>query len=131
VRDTGKILDAAAGTLDFSQPVALMMLDILGHISDDVEARSIVRRLTGALPPGSYLALSDGANTSKAREQAHRSCARTGAVPCRLRSPQQIAAFFDGLDLLDPGIVPVSRWRRTRARPARRSFPATWTPSAA
>jgi hypothetical protein len=111
VRDTGKILDAAAATLDFSQPVALMMLGILGHIGDDDEAGSIVRRLADALPPGSYLALSDGANTSKAREQAHQSYARTGAVPYRLRSPRQIGAFFDGLDLLEPGIVPVAAWR--------------------
>jgi O-methyltransferase involved in polyketide biosynthesis len=111
VRDPGTILDAAAATLDFSQPVALMMLGILGHVGDDKEAQSIVRHLTGALPPGSYLALSDGASTSEARQQAHDRYARTGAVPYRLRSPAQIAAFFDGLELLEPGIVPVSRWR--------------------
>jgi len=88
-----------------------MMLGILGHVGDDDEARSIVRRLTEALPPGSYLTLSDGANTSKAREQAHKRYAKTGAVPYRLRSPAQITALFDGLDLLEPGVVPVSRWR--------------------
>jgi hypothetical protein len=111
VRDPGKVLDAAAGTLDFSQPVGLMMLGILGHVGDDDEARSVVRHLVGALPPGSYLTLSDGANTSKAREQAHQRYAQTGAVPYRLRSPEQIGAFFDGLELLEPGIVPVSQWR--------------------
>ena len=58
-----------------------------------------------------YLTLSDGANTSKAREQAHQRYAQTGAVPYKLRSPGQIAAFFDGLELLEPGIVPVSQWR--------------------
>jgi O-methyltransferase involved in polyketide biosynthesis len=111
VRDPAKVLDAAAGTLDFSQPVALMMLGILGHVGDDGQARSIVRQLTAALAPGSYLTLSDGANTSKAREQAHQRYAQTGAVPYRLRSPEQIAAFFDGMDLLEPGVVPVSQWR--------------------
>jgi O-methyltransferase involved in polyketide biosynthesis len=111
VRDPDKILQAAAETLDFSQPVALMMLGILGHVGDDEEARSIVRRLTEALPPGSYLTLSDGANTSKAREQAHKRYAQTGAVPYRLRRPAQIADLFDGLDLLEPGVVPVSQWR--------------------
>jgi O-methyltransferase involved in polyketide biosynthesis len=111
VRDPGKILDAAAGTLDFSRPVALVMLGILGHVGDDDEARSVVRRLAGALPPGSYLTLSDGASTSKLRQQAHERYAQTGAVPYRLRSPQQIAAFFDGMDLLEPGVVPVSKWR--------------------
>ena len=86
-----------------------MLLGILGHVSDDDEARSIVRQLTSALAPGSYLTLSDGASTSKAREQAHQRYAQTGAVPYRLRSPEQIAAFFDGMDLLDPGVVPVSQ----------------------
>jgi O-methyltransferase involved in polyketide biosynthesis len=111
VRDPGAILDAAAATLDFSQPVALVMLGILGHVSDDEEARSIIGHLTSALPPGSYLALSDGASTSEARQQAHDRYARTGAVPYQLRRPGQITAFFDGLDLLEPGVVPVSRWR--------------------
>ena len=111
VRDPGAILDAAAGALDLGRPVALMLLGILGHVGDDDEARSIVRQLTEALPSGSYLALSDGANTSQARQQAHQRYAQTGAVPYRLRSPEQITAFFDGLDLLPPGVVPVSQWR--------------------
>ena len=110
-RDARKVLDAAARTLDFSRPVSLMLVGILGHVADDDEARSIVRQLVGALPPGSYLTLSDGANTSKVREQAHDRYAQTGAVPYRLRSPEQIQAFFDGLELLEPGIVPVSQWR--------------------
>jgi len=111
VRDPGAILEAAAATLDFSQPVALMMLGILGHVSDYDQARSIVRQLTEALPPGSYLTLSDGASTSKAREEAHQQYTQTGAVPYQLRSPEQIAGFFDGLELLEPGVVPVSQWR--------------------
>jgi O-methyltransferase involved in polyketide biosynthesis len=111
VRDPGKILDAAAAALDFSQPIAVIMLGIMGHIHDDAKALSIVHRITDALPSGSYLTLSDGANTSKAREQAHERYAETGAVPYRLRSPEQLTAFFDGLSLLEPGVVPVSRWR--------------------
>jgi hypothetical protein len=111
VRDPAAVLKAAAGTLDFGKPVALMMLGILGHVGDDDQARSIARELIRALPPGSYLTLSDGANTNKAREQAHQRYAQTGAVPYKLRSPDQIAAFFDGLDLLEPGVVPVSHWR--------------------
>ena len=111
IRDPDAILGAAAGTLDFSQPVALMLLGILGHVADDDKAQSIVHRLTGALPPGSYVTLSDGANTSKAREQAHQRYAQTGAVPYQLRSPEQISGFFHGLELLEPGVVPVSQWR--------------------
>jgi hypothetical protein len=111
VRHPGKVLETAAEMLDFSRPVALMLLGILGHVRDDDEARLIVRQMTDALPHGSYLTLSDGASTSKAREQAHQRYAQTGAVPYRLRSPQQITGFFDGLELLEPGVVPVSQWR--------------------
>jgi S-adenosyl methyltransferase len=111
VRDPGTILEAAAATLDFSQPVGLMLLGILGHVSDYDQARSIVRRLTAGLPAGSYLTLSDGASTSKAREEAHQRYKQTGAVPYQLRSPKQIDGFFSGLELLEPGVVPVSQWR--------------------
>jgi hypothetical protein len=111
VRDPGPILAAAARTLDFTRPVALMLLGILGHVGDYDQARSIVRRLVDALPPGSYLTLSDGANTSPARQEAHQRYAGTGAIPYTLRSPGQITGFFDGLDLLEPGVVPVSQWR--------------------
>jgi hypothetical protein len=111
VREPAPILSAAAGSLNFEQPVALMLLGILGHVEDYGQARSIVRTLTDALPPGSYLTLSDGANTSAARQEAHRRYAGTGAVPYVLRSPAEIEGFFDGLDLLEPGVVPVSQWR--------------------
>ena len=87
-----------------------MMLGVLGHVSDDDEARSIGACLPAPRQPGSYPTLSDGANTSKVREQAHQRYSQTGAIPYRLRSPQQIATFFEGLDL-PPGVVPVSQWR--------------------
>lgn len=111
VRDPDAILKAAADTLDFSQPVAVIMLGIMGHIHDDDEALSLVHRITGALPSGSYLVLSDGANTSAARQQAHEQYKDTGADPYQLRSPKQLAKYFDGLELLDPGVVSVTHWR--------------------
>jgi hypothetical protein len=117
-RDPGPILAAAAGTLDFARPVALMMLGIMGHIADYGQARAVVAEILAALPAGSYLTLSDGANTNQAREEAHRRYAGTGAVPYVLRSPEQIEGFFDGLGLLDPGVVPVTRWRPGAAGPA-------------
>ena len=111
VRDPDSILEAAARTLDFDRPVGLMLLGIMAHIGDDGEARAILDRLLGALPPGSHLVLSDGTNVDKAREEAHRRYNSSDAVPYLLRSPEQITRFFDGLELLDPGVVPVSRWR--------------------
>ncbi|HEY1700386.1 MAG TPA: SAM-dependent methyltransferase [Trebonia sp.] len=111
VRDPDKFLEGAAETLDFGQPVAVVMLGVMAHVNDDAEALSIVHRVTSALAPGSFLTLSDGANTSKARQRAHEKYAQTGAEPYHLRSPEQITKFFDGLTLLDPGVVPVSQWR--------------------
>jgi S-adenosyl methyltransferase len=112
LRDPGKILDAAAQTLDFTKPIALMLMGILGHIGDHDEARSIVKRLLDALPSGSYLALNDGTNViSQAFVQAQQRYNESGALPYHLRSPEQIAGFFDGLELVEPGLVSVPRWR--------------------
>jgi len=111
LRDPDKILEAAAATLDLTQPVALMLMGILGHITDYEEARSIVRRLLGGLPSGSYLVLYDGTDTDKAGVEAQEGYNRSGAVPYILRSPEQIAGFFDGLELVEPGVVPCPQWR--------------------
>ena len=112
LREPDKILQAAAKTLDFRQPIALMLMGIMGHITDDDEARSIVKRLLDGLPSGSYLALYDGTNAfSKAFEDAQRGYDESGAVPYRLRGPEQIARLFDGLELVEPGLVSCSRWR--------------------
>jgi hypothetical protein len=111
MRQPGKILPAAARTLDFGQPVALMLMGVMGHIGDYDEARSIVRQLMDALPSGSYLALADSINVGEAHKEAGRRYEEGGAVPYHLRSPEQIAAFFHGLTLVDPGVVSVTRWR--------------------
>ena len=111
VRDTEEILEQAARTLDFGQPVAVMMLGILGQVPDSADPGSIVARLLGALPAGSYLALSDGTDTSPALNQAIAAYNQNSANSYHLRSPEQIAAFFDGLTLVPPGVVTTSRWR--------------------
>lgn len=105
-----EILGAAARMLDFSQPVALLLMGVMGHIEDD-DAYPIVRELLDGLPPASYLALQDGARTSSAFTEAQEGYDDTGAIPYRLRRPEQIAAFFDGLDMVEPGVVPTPRWR--------------------
>jgi len=111
LRRPGEILRAAAGTLDLSQPVALLLIGVLGHVGDYAEAASIVRELVGGLAPGSYLALADSVNVGEAHLAAGEGYAKTGAVPYQLRSPEEIAGFFGGLDLLPPGLVPVPDWR--------------------
>ncbi|WP_433191142.1 SAM-dependent methyltransferase [Actinoallomurus sp. CA-150999] len=108
VRDPDLILREAARTLDFTRPVGLMLMGILGLVPDDEEARSIVRRLVAALPAGSH----DGTDTDPAYVEAIRAYnAGSGAVPYTPRGMEQITGFFDGLELLEPGVVSVPRWR--------------------
>jgi S-adenosyl methyltransferase len=112
LREPDNIVKEASKTIDFTEPVALMLMGIVGHIGDYDEARSIVRRLLDALPSGSYLALNDGTNViSRAFAEAQEGYNRSGAVPYHLRSPEQIAGFFEGLELVEPGVVSCPRWR--------------------
>jgi hypothetical protein len=111
VREPETILRAAAETLDFAQPIALMLMGIMGHIVDDARAYSIVTRLLDGLPAGSFLVLRDATDTNPTFKQAQQLYNQTGAVPYRLRSPEQIAGFFDGLRLIEPGIVTPLEWR--------------------
>jgi hypothetical protein len=105
-----EILAAAEGRLDFGQPVGLLLMGVMGHL-DDAGAYRVVAGLIAGLPPGSYFALQDGALTSDEFGEAQQGYDDTGAIPYRLRRPAQIAAFFDGLDLLPPGVVQVPQWR--------------------
>jgi hypothetical protein len=108
------IVDQASKTLDFTQPVALMLLGILGHVADHDEAVSIVRRLVDPLPSGSYLVVNDGTNviTPRQRNEAARILIEEGGSTAYYpRNPDQIKKYFDGLELLDPGVVSTPRWR--------------------
>ncbi|MET8114854.1 SAM-dependent methyltransferase [Streptomyces prasinus] len=112
VLDPERVLAAAAETLDLSRPTALILSNILGHIADPDEARSIVTRLMDALPSGSYLSVNDGSRgIDPGFEQAQDGYNESGALPYNLRTVEEITSFFDGLELLEPGVVPVTRWR--------------------
>ena len=111
MRDPAAILTAAARTLDFTQPVALLLMGVMGHISDHDEARRVVAHLLDGLPAGSYLALADSISSGSAHQEAGDKYAQTGAVPYQLRTPAQIQGFFNGLTLIEPGVVPVHEWR--------------------
>jgi O-methyltransferase involved in polyketide biosynthesis len=113
VHDPERILADAARTLDLAQPVALMLFGILHHVPDLDEAYSIVRRLTAALAPGSFVAVnhSTSAVSGEAMEEAVRHWNKVGTPSMTLRTPEQVARFFDGLDVLPPGVVSCSRWR--------------------
>jgi O-methyltransferase involved in polyketide biosynthesis len=113
LRDPDGILGQAARTLDFTQPVALMLLGVLHHIPDTAQAYTIVRRLMAALAPGSFLTInhSTSAIHGAAMEEAVAHWNKVGTPTMTLRTPGQITRFFDGLDLLPPGVVSCSLWR--------------------
>jgi hypothetical protein len=98
-------------------------MGVLGHVTDYAEARSIVAGLLDGLPAGSYLAVNDSIDTSEALEEALRQYEASGAVPYRTRSLEQFASFFDGLDLVEPGVVLVQNWRPDRGHAAGPELP--------
>ncbi|WP_328417650.1 SAM-dependent methyltransferase [Micromonospora sp. NBC_00389] len=113
LRDPGPILVQARRTLDFGQPVAIMLLGILNFVVDDDEATRIVRRLVDAVPTGSYLVISHPTRevNPEAVDQAVEMWNAGGAAPMCVRTPQEITRFFDGLDILEPGLLTCSQWR--------------------
>jgi O-methyltransferase involved in polyketide biosynthesis len=113
VRDTDKLLQAAARTLDFSQPVALMLLGILNFIVDNDEAHAIVNRLLDAVSSGSYLAVVHPTQEvhGEAMAETLRLWNERGGAPIVARSRQELARFFDRLELLEPGVVSCWQWR--------------------
>ncbi|MFG1705346.1 SAM-dependent methyltransferase [Nonomuraea sp. M3C6] len=111
VRDPGAILEGAARTLDFSRPIGLMMLSIAGQVPDYGLATDLVRRFVAALPSGSHLALSDGVNVNPALVEAVSFYNERAAFPYTLRSPEQLAGYFEGLEPVEPGVVSTPLWR--------------------
>lgn len=110
-RNPDQIVAGARNVLDFSEPIAVMFMGVLGHVRDYDEVRSIVATVVEAVPPGSHLVLWDGTDTSQEQVTAAVEYEDTGAVPYIVRSPEQIGRCFDGLELLEPGLVSISQWR--------------------
>lgn len=109
------ILTEADALVGLDQPIAVMMLAML-HFVPDEDAHRIVRTVMDAMPSGSYLVISHIADTPQLRKAASfYSASGTGAV---LRSPERIAEFLDGLELVPPGVVPLPEWRSDASVPA-------------
>jgi hypothetical protein len=112
LREPHKILQAAGATLDFTRPVALMLLAVLHLVTDDQEAYGIVRTLVDALPSGSFLVFSHACIDVADAHVAVKAWNDTGTPhKVKARSSAEIAGFFRGLDLLDPGVVTCPQWR--------------------
>jgi len=113
LRDTDTILGTASKTLDLGQPIAIILLLIMQFIPDSDDPYGLVSRLLQAAAPGSYLVLSQPASDldATAGAKAVRRYNETVATPQTHRTQAEISRFFDGLDLLEPGLVPLNRWR--------------------
>jgi hypothetical protein len=115
VREPEQILAdvTAGGLIDLSQPVGLLLVAVLHFVDDDADPWRIVGTLRDALAPGSYLVLGQGTNADKpvvagAFEKVYNS---SSATSIHMRSRAEIQRFFDGLDLVEPGLTYVSLWR--------------------
>ncbi|MBL7494437.1 SAM-dependent methyltransferase [Frankia sp. AgB1.9] len=109
VREPATILDQAAGTLDFEQPIGLIMFGVLGAaVKDTAEARGIVQQILARMAPGSYVAINDSVHGDA--DKAADAIAE-GGYEYTVRYLEEIASFFDGTELVEPGLVPNSLWR--------------------
>jgi hypothetical protein len=113
LRDTGAILAAAARTLDFTRPVAVMLIGVLHCIPDADDPGQIVARLVSAVPPGSYLAISHPASDihPDGMEKGAALMNRSMAGSITFRPRDQVAAMFGDLELVEPGLVSTTQWR--------------------
>ena len=114
IRDTGTVLASAAETLDLSRPVAVMALMVLQYVPDEDDPWGIVARLVDALAPGSCLTVSDTVrdiDTGRVTEGTARLNERMGPTRLTLRSRPEFERFFSGLELAEPGVVPLPEWR--------------------
>jgi trans-aconitate methyltransferase len=123
LHDPDKILDAAANTLDFTVPIALILSGIMGHIADAEGPHAIVSRLMDHLPSGSYLMLQDGTTVSQENADALEDYNQSGAIRYNLRTPEEIVRYFDGLDVVEPGVIPIQQWRPDPADPGKPAEP--------
>jgi S-adenosyl methyltransferase len=113
LRDPAGILAGAARTLDFTKPVALMLLAIMQFIPDEEDPVGLVSTMLKALPSGSYLVLShptDDFNPNEQGESIRRYNERVTDA-ATLRDREGTMRFFAGLDILEPGVIGVSQWR--------------------
>ncbi|MCP2275492.1 S-adenosyl methyltransferase [Nocardia amikacinitolerans] len=109
--DPEMILADARHVLNFGKPIAIMYIGVLGHARSYDQVRRVVNTMMDGVPSGSYLALYDGATDDKAYVRMCENYAKTGGVPYIPRSSAEITGIFDGLELVEPGVVPINHWR--------------------
>ncbi len=118
IRDPEQILSRAAEVLDFTKPVAVVLMAVLQFVPDEDDPRGLVARLMAAVPEGSYLVISHPASDIQAEQMAGMATRLSQLMAQRVkpRTHDEVAAFFAGLDLVEPGLIRCPEWRP--ARPA-------------
>ena len=109
--DPAAILAEAAHHLDFSRPVAVMFMGVLGYEPDLAVVRAIVDTTMAATASGSHLVLWDGTNTTPSVVEGAKRLAQSGGVPYILRSPAELESCFAGLTLVPPGLTQITEWQ--------------------
>jgi hypothetical protein len=118
LRDPQSVLDdpEVRKFIDFDQPVAIMLVGILHHLHDEEDPQGIVDAYMSAVPSGSYLFVTHFCDSSQdARDAEKKYLALLGTG--RFRTPEEITAYFDGFELLEPGVVALPLWRPEDAVP--------------
>ncbi len=113
LRSTGHILAEAARSLDFGQPIAVMLVAVLQFIPEDNDPHAIVAQLLAAVPSGSYLVIAHPASDIEANAMADmaKRLNQLMAQQVALRSHAEVSRFFEGLTMVEPGVVRAPRWR--------------------
>jgi SAM-dependent methyltransferase len=111
--EPAEIIAEAKATLDFSQPVAVMMLGLLHCVADAEDPAALVRQVLDEVAPGSYLVISHPASDISSSEMGNSMRAYNESAPLQLtpRSHDEVARFLDGLELIEPGLIQLHRWR--------------------
>jgi S-adenosyl methyltransferase len=120
IREPEKILNTAAEVLDFTEPLAIVLMAVLQFVPDEDDPHGLVRRLVAAMPAGSYLAISHPAADIQAAAMASATTRLNELMAQRAkpRSKDEVTAFFDGLDLVEPGVIRCPEWRPDRPEDA-------------
>ncbi|MFD4529746.1 SAM-dependent methyltransferase [Streptomyces sp. NPDC058470] len=118
VRQPDAILERARAVLDFDRPIALSLIALMHFITDEQDAHGIVRNLVATLPSGSYLVLSHAASDlyPELAAQVTAQYAK-GGIALAFRTRPEVSRFFDGLELIDPGLTTAPEWFKSTPAP--------------
>ncbi|MEU3223281.1 SAM-dependent methyltransferase [Streptomyces sp. NPDC006976] len=122
VRDPGRILEHARTVLDFERPVALSLIALMHFVPDEDDPYGITRALLDALPAGSCLVLSHFTREFLTADEDKTDRYTSSGITLRPRTRVEVARFFEGLDLVEPGLVTAPQWHRGTPAPERREF---------